>query len=130
MALKPLCGSQKNPISSPLPMGFIFFHQNIIHGPLVCCPWKPFLNPICSSMGTLHSHVHANLVDAVLFDLAPLSTTLLGFFQDHLVLWASLIGYAFVWALSTNFVTLLYTTICYGTTCLGDKTLGRIQFSN
>lgn len=107
----------------------------VVHGNHFLTPYAHQWEPcIAMSIGTLYT---------LFFDLAPLSTTLFGFFQDHLVLWASLIRYTFVWALSTHilfpsnskrdpayFDTLLYATICYGTTCLGDKTLGRIQFRN
>ena len=69
--LQDLCmGHEQVLLIPPCLMGFSF-HKRIIHGSLVCHPWKPCVNLVYTSMGTLHVHVHRNL--ASYHYLAPLA---------------------------------------------------------
>ena len=79
---RPLRKHWMSPTYSPLPYG-AFSSSNHHHGPLVCHPWKPRVNPARTSIETPYVHIHGNLVSHRY--LASLVTLLCWIFsQDRL----------------------------------------------
>ena len=81
-ASRPLCEPWMSPTYSPLPYG-PFLSSTCHHGPPVCHPWKPRVNPARTSMETPYVHIHGNLMSH--HYLASLATLLCWVFsQDRL----------------------------------------------